>query len=39
MKKKYPQINSKTSVAEALHIIDLAEKKAKAAANTSTTTV
>ena len=29
LKKKYPEITSKTSVAEALHIIDLAEKKAK----------
>ena len=37
MKKKYPQIKSNTTVAEALHIIDLADKAAAAAANTSNT--
>jgi len=36
MKKKYPQIKSNTTVAEALHIIDLAEKAAK---NNGTMTV
>jgi len=33
MKKKYPQIKSNTTVAEALHIIDMAERAAKAITN------
>jgi hypothetical protein len=37
--KKYPEIKPTSTVAEALHIIDVADKAAAAKANTATTTV